>query len=64
MSLHQTWRNDNQKKSTRDVIVGNAVVPWGWTNDGKEGWRLPGRVVTTDPVIAFRAAAIMARLMA
>ena len=49
---------------SKDVIIGRAVIPYGWDNYGNQGWRLPGRRVTTDYMDAVRAAQIIDRLMA
>ena len=49
--------------NSKDVHCGPAVVPWGWTSDGREGWRLPGGGVTVDRKEAERCASVMARIM-
>ncbi len=48
---------------SKDIRVGMAVVPYGWDNWGNQGWRLPGRRVTSDYMTALRACEIMARIM-
>lgn len=48
----------------RDIHIGNATVPYGYTSDGRCGWRLPGGGVTSDYREALRIATAMARLLA
>lgn len=48
---------------SKDIRVGDAVIPFGWDNHGSEGWRLPGRKITRDIADAYRAAYIIDREM-
>lgn len=48
---------------SNDIRVGIAVIPFGWDNQGSEGWRLPGRKITRDIADAYRAAYIIDREM-
>lgn len=53
-------RLDENMATPRDINVGSATVPYGWTERG-EGWRLPGGVITQDKRLAERAATIINR---
>lgn len=46
---------------SRDIQIGMATVPWGWTHDGREGWRLPGGAVVSDKRTATHAAELINR---
>lgn len=50
-------------RKERDIVVGKAVVVWGWTADGRQGWRLPGGGCTVDYVEALKVATRMSEVM-
>jgi len=49
---------------SRDINMGNATVLYGWTSDGRQGWRLIGGGVTADYMTAVRHAVEIDRLIA
>ena len=58
----QTDANQKPAKS-RDVHIGHGSTLYGWTTDGREGWRLIGGGMTTDYMTAVRHAVEVDRLI-
>lgn len=58
----QTEANQKPAKS-RDVHIGSGSTLYGFTADGREGWRLIGGGVTTDYMVAVRHAAEVDRMI-